>query len=154
MFKTICPSIKANEEIESIARNYTKKLLEGLEYVGILAVEYFVAGSEVIFNEYAPRVHNSGHGSIEGINCSQFENHLRACLGLDLGDTSSKAYSLMYNLLGTKGDKQAIDKMPNATYHWYEKDKVVDKRKVGHVTFTFDSREELEKTQNLVDLVK
>ncbi len=143
LFRTIAPSIKASDEVEQKAKDYTKKLLEELDYVGILAVEYFVAGNEVIFNEYAPRVHNSGHWSIEGTNCSQFENHLRACLGLELGDASAKGYSLMYNLLGTKGNKAEIDSIPNATYHWYDKGQIVGKRKVGHVTFNFETKAEL-----------
>ncbi len=143
LFETICPSIRASKEVESKAKEYTKKLLEGLDYVGILAVEYFVSGESVLFNEYAPRVHNSGHGSIEGTNCSQFENHLRACLGMELGDASNKGYSLMHNLLGIKVNKEEVEKISNANYHWYQKDKVEGRRKVGHLTFTFETKEEL-----------
>ena len=140
--QTKSPSSKVTSGLEKMAQEYTKKLLDSLSYVGTIAVEYFVRGEELLFNEFAPRVHNSGHWTIEGAKTSQFENHMRACCGMSLGSTENIGYSLMLNLLGTKGNVDAISKIPNAHYHWYDKDGLGDLRKVGHVTFVFDSEAE------------
>ena len=82
------------------AEAYATKILDELEYVGVLALELFDVGGQLLANEIAPRVHNTGHWTIEGSETSQFENHLRAILGLPLGSTESRR-ALMVNLIGT-----------------------------------------------------
>ena len=142
---TKSPSSRVSSNIEKQAQEYTKKILEALNYVGVIAVEYFVVGEQLLFNEYAPRVHNSGHWSIEGAVTSQFENHLRACLDLPLGSTEPVGYSLMLNLLGTKGQVDKLLKTPKAYYHWYGKKGISGRRKVGHVTFVYEQQAERDK---------
>jgi len=93
-------------------------------------------------NEMAPRVHNSGHWSIEGAASSQFENHLRAIAGLPLGNTTANKPTCMINIIAEKGDKEAILKLPYAHLHLYGKEERPG-RKLGHVTVQADSYEEL-----------
>ena len=85
---------------QQLANRYLARVLEHFRYVGILAIEFFVQSGRLIANEMAPRVHNSGHWTIEGALTSQFENHLRAILGLPLGSTRALGYSAMVNLIG------------------------------------------------------
>jgi 5-(carboxyamino)imidazole ribonucleotide synthase len=121
-----------------------KKLLEHLEYVGVLAVEFFQKGEGLIANEFAPRVHNSGHLTIEGARTSQFENHLRAIAGLPLGTTHIDAPTAMLNFVGKMPDKAAILKVPDTHFHDYEKS-ARPGRKLGHVTVTAESHDDLAK---------
>ena len=139
LIKTLVGSIDRGSEVFKIASSYVKLLLEALDYVGVLSVEFFQQGDSIIFNEYAPRVHNSGHWTIEGAHCSQFENHVRAVIGLPLGSTQSICPSLMLNLLGTTGRKEDLLKIPKLHYHWYGKHEVSGRRKVGHLTILGDS---------------
>ena len=83
--------------------------MERLGHVGVLAIELFEAGEELLGNEMAPRVHNSGHWTIEGAETSQFENHLRAICGLELGPTTPSAYSAMVNLIGSDPPEGSFD---------------------------------------------
>jgi 5-(carboxyamino)imidazole ribonucleotide synthase len=108
---------------------------EALDYVGVLACEFFVSADGPVFNEMAPRVHNSGHWTIEGATTSQFENHIRAICGLPLGDTGLTAPGVaMENLIGEDADRWAeILAEPGAHLHLYGKD-VRPGRKMGHVT--------------------
>ena len=119
-----------------------RTIAEGINYVGLLAVECFRCGDEWLVNELAPRVHNTGHWTIEGAQCSQFENHLRAVLGLPLGDASARGYSAMFNLVGEKPDFHSILAVPGSHVHWYNKAPRT-KRKLGHVTITAQTRDEL-----------
>jgi 5-(carboxyamino)imidazole ribonucleotide synthase len=107
-----------------------------LDYVGVMAVEFFALGGEAIFNEMAPRVHNSGHWTIEGATASQFENHIRAICGLPLGDTGLVAAgAAMTNLIGADADDwAAILAEPGAHLHLYGKGEARPGRKMGHVT--------------------
>ncbi len=89
-----------HEELQRQAESYLNVLLEKLEYVGVLAVEFFVVDGALLANEMAPRVHNSGHWTIEGSETSQFENHLRAIAGMELGDTTSRP-TVMLNCIGS-----------------------------------------------------
>lgn len=109
------------------------KLLTHLEYVGVLAIEFFVCGDQLIVNEFAPRVHNSGHWTIEGAKTSQFENHMRAVCGSPLGSTALKIPSMMINCIGKMPDRDAVRAYPNAHYHDYHKAPRAG-RKLGHVT--------------------
>jgi 5-(carboxyamino)imidazole ribonucleotide synthase len=127
---------KAPAEGRAVAREaarHLQKLLMHLDYVGVLALEMFVVGETVLANEFAPRVHNSGHWTIEGSRTSQFENHLRAILGLPLGDTSPFGYSGMINLIGSLPANAAQFNAPGLFLHDYGK---VPRpgRKLGHLT--------------------
>lgn len=123
-----------DNNLTELAQNYTQKLLEHFNYVGVLSIEFFVCGNALIINEMAPRVHNSGHWTIEGAATSQFENHIRAITGLPLGDTSAIGKSKMINCLGEMPSRSEILKDPTAHYHDYAKEPRKG-RKVGHITY-------------------
>src|SRR6185503_18943577 len=96
---SLAPALDA-VELNAAARRYARAIAERLDYVGVFALELFVSGGRLLGNEMAPRVHNSGHWTIEGSPCSQFENHLRAVLGLPLGDTRLRNACAMVNFIG------------------------------------------------------
>ena len=131
-----------NRTLEQTARRCLKKLMEGLGYVGVLTIEFFVVKGRLIANEMAPRVHNSGHWTIEGAVTSQFENHLRAVLGLPLGATSPTGHSAMLNLIGEIPESPEILIVPDAHLHLYGKTPRPG-RKLGHVTLRAASPERL-----------
>jgi 5-(carboxyamino)imidazole ribonucleotide synthase len=126
--------------LQATADAYVGRILESLEYVGLLALEMFVddANGTLLANEIAPRVHNSGHWTIEGAETSQFENHLRAILGLPLGSTAPRGHSAMINLIGTAPASDAFLAIPGAHLHLYGKAERPG-RKLGHVTVTADT---------------
>ena len=128
--------------LEHRAVAHARALAERLDYVGVFALELFVHGDRLLGNEMAPRVHNSGHWTIEGASCSQFENHVRAVLGMPLGDTSALGYSVMLNWIGELPDANAILSEPRAHWHDYGKSPR-DGRKVGHATLCGDDPHEL-----------
>jgi 5-(carboxyamino)imidazole ribonucleotide synthase len=117
------------EEAERIAQ----QLLDELGYVGVLAVELFDVGGRLLANEFAPRVHNTGHWTIDGAVTSQFENHLRAILGLPLGPTGVHGASVMVNLVGALPPLEPLEAVPGAYVHLYGKEPRPG-RKLGHVT--------------------
>ena len=110
--------------------------------MGVLAVELFDVRGELLVNELAPRVHNSGHWSIEGADTSQFENHLRAILGWPLGSTAAIGVNAMVNCIGAMPDPAAVLAIPGAHFHDYAKAPLPG-RKVGHVTVTAPDAGEL-----------
>jgi 5-(carboxyamino)imidazole ribonucleotide synthase len=118
------------------ARELAAKVAEALDYVGVLTAEFFATADGPVFNEIAPRVHNSGHWTIEGAVTSQFENHARAILGLPLGDTGLAAKAVeMRNLIGAEADDwAAILSDPANHLHLYGKGASRPGRKMGHVT--------------------
>jgi 5-(carboxyamino)imidazole ribonucleotide synthase len=119
----------------------TRRIAEALDYVGTLAVEYFVVGDQLLFNEMAPRVHNSGHWTIEGSTTSQFENHIRAICGLPLGASDVVATSRMANLIGDECARWAqLLADPQAHVHLYGKQEASPGRKMGHVTWVGQQR--------------
>lgn len=122
--------VRAEAPLEGVAPDYAHRIMEELDYVGILALEMFEVGGRLIANEMAPRVHNSGHWTIEGAYTSQFENHLRAGLGWPLGRTEARGKAICYNLIG---ELPPPDRFPDGHYHAYGKT-VRPGRKVGHVT--------------------
>ena len=124
-------------ELQSLAESYAGRILDALGYVGMLALEMFVDDRDgrLLANEIAPRVHNSGHLTIEGSETSQFENHLRAVLGLPLGSTAPRGWSAMVNLIGTVPPTEQIVAIPGAHLHLYGKAPRPG-RKLGHVTIT------------------
>jgi 5-(carboxyamino)imidazole ribonucleotide synthase len=131
--KTIAPAPGVTPELERAASQHIEKLLRHLDYVGVLALELFEVDGGLLANEIAPRVHNTGHWTIEGARTSQFENHLRAILGLPLGDPSALSPCAMLNLIGVAPDPAAILAVSDAHLHWYGKEPRPG-RKVGHVT--------------------
>ena len=121
-----------------LASLYLGKMLSHFDYVGVLTIEFFVVGESLLANEYAPRVHNSGHWTIEGAATSQFENHLRALLDLPLGDVSPVGHSAMLNLIGTM-PSPAVELGSNIAWlHDYGKAPRPG-RKLGHITVVADS---------------
>jgi 5-(carboxyamino)imidazole ribonucleotide synthase len=119
-----------------------RRVAESLDYVGVFALELFLQGGRLLANEMAPRVHNSGHWSIEGSETSQFENHLRAVLGLPLGSTRMLGHACMLNWIGELPSAAPVLSEPCG--HWHDNGKAPrDGRKVGHATFRSDSPSEL-----------
>jgi 5-(carboxyamino)imidazole ribonucleotide synthase len=127
-----------DEKLQHEAEGYLGALLESLDYVGVLAVEFFVVDGALLANEMAPRVHNSGHWTIEGSQTSQFENHLRAIAGLELGDTKSRP-TVMLNCIGSMPSEKETAEFPKLFRHDYGKE-VRPGRKVGHLTFPASER--------------
>jgi 5-(carboxyamino)imidazole ribonucleotide synthase len=124
-----------------------KKLCEELNIVGTMTLEFFItAQGEVLINECAPRVHNSGHLTIEGCNVSQFEQHLRAILNLPLKDTKIIKPTLMINIYGQdlSVSREILSKNKTINYHLYGKEKALKNRKIGHITICKDDLSDLE----------
>ena len=124
------------------ALNYAKAVADQLDYAGVFALELFEVDGRLLANEMAPRVHNSGHWTIEGAECSQFENHLRAVMGLPLGETAARGHSAMLNWIGELPDERAALAIPGVHWHDYGKTSRSG-RKVGHATVCGHSREQL-----------
>ena len=131
------------DKVTDPARKYARKILEALDYCGVLAVEFFDLGEGLMANELAPRVHNSGHWTIEGAVTSQFENHLRAIMGWPLGSTDPVGASAMLNWIGAMPDPSNALSYPNAHWHDYGK-KPRAGRKVGHVTINGENMVQLQ----------
>jgi 5-(carboxyamino)imidazole ribonucleotide synthase len=123
--------------LQERAEAYATRVLEELDYVGVLAIELFQIGDRLLANEMAPRVHNSGHWSIEGAETSQFENHVRAVLGLALGSTAMRGHAAMVNFIGAVPDADDVLRHPHVHLHFYRKEPRPG-RKVGHMTVRHD----------------
>jgi 5-(carboxyamino)imidazole ribonucleotide synthase len=132
------------DRLQGAADNYLQRLLTRLDYVGVLALELFVTDNNLLANEFAPRVHNSGHWTIEGAKTSQFENHLRAIAGISLADTSVVGFPGMVNIIGSMPHDLAEISAADAVIHDYGKE-ARPGRKLGHVTVIGKSREDREK---------
>jgi 5-(carboxyamino)imidazole ribonucleotide synthase len=137
------PDPATNPALQATAERYAGLVLDRLDYTGILAIELFQRGGQLLANELAPRVHNSGHWTIEGAETSQFENHLRAICGLPLGSTAPRGHAAMLNLIGTTPDRAAVLEIPGAHLHLYGKAPRPG-RKLGHITLRADDRETLQ----------
>jgi len=124
-------------ELQAAAERHVRAVMEHLDHVGVLTIELFVTGETLLGNEMAPRVHNSGHWTIEAAETSQFENHLRAVCGLPLGETAPRGYAAMLNLIGEEPDPAAVLAFPDAHLHRYGK-APREGRKVGHITIRGD----------------
>jgi 5-(carboxyamino)imidazole ribonucleotide synthase len=120
-------------ELQQQAERYATKVMSALEYVGVMAIEFFEKDGHLLANEMAPRVHNSGHWTIEGAATSQFENHIRAVTDAPLGSTSPLGMCAMVNLVGELPDVEFILKIEGAHLHLYDK-APRPKRKIGHIT--------------------
>ncbi|MDH5215618.1 MAG: 5-(carboxyamino)imidazole ribonucleotide synthase [Gammaproteobacteria bacterium] len=142
-----------NEALLDVASEYLTALLDKLDYVGVLALELFVRDDGLLANEFAPRVHNSGHWTIEGAATSQFENHLRAIFDLPLGDTSAIACAGMLNLIGRMPDTSRLPADFPFFLHDYGKSPRPG-RKLGHITVLAENRagrdQRLAKISNLL----
>ena len=124
--------------LQEAAEAHARALAERLDYVGVFALELFVREGTLLANEMAPRVHNSGHWTIEGAETSQFENHVRAVLGLPLGSTAMRGHACMLNWLGAMPDAAAFLAVPGGHWHDYGK-QARDGRKVGHAMVRADT---------------
>jgi 5-(carboxyamino)imidazole ribonucleotide synthase len=139
---SLAPAPRLTEGLQREAELAARRILDALDYVGVLAVELFECQHHLLANEIAPRVHNSGHWSIEGAVTSQFESHLRAVAGLPLGETRMLGCSAMLNLIGELPEPAELLAVPDAHLHIYGK-ALRPGRKVGHVTLRAGSPEEL-----------
>lgn len=140
---TIAPAQQISESVQQQAETYMQKLLDELDHVGVLTLELFETLDGLVANEMAPRVHNSGHWTIEGAHTSQFENHVRAITGLPLGDTSPRQpIAAMVNIIGETGPVEQVLKMPNAYLHLYDKAERAG-RKLGHINILSETQQAL-----------
>jgi len=139
---SLAPAPRLEPPIQRAAEDAARRILESLKYVGVLAIEFFESGGHLLANEMAPRVHNSGHWTIEGAVTSQFENHLRAVLGLPLGSPGPAGYCAMLNLIGDVPDSAEVLAVPDTHLHLYGKSPRPG-RKLGHVTLRAASPERL-----------
>ncbi len=129
------PAPDMTSDLQERAASYTHAVLEHFEYVGVLTLELFQVGNTLLVNEMAPRVHNSGHWTIEGAVTSQFENHMRAVAGWPLGETSARGEVAMVNCIGALPNPSSVMGLPGVHFHRYGKAPRPG-RKVGHVTVT------------------
>tara|TARA_Y100000996_G_scaffold411902_1_gene396917 strand:+ start:4957 stop:6108 length:1152 start_codon:yes stop_codon:yes gene_type:complete len=145
------------------AKELAIKLSESLDCVGVLAVEMFLVNGEILVNEIAPRPHNSGHFSIEACSCSQYQQHIRAILDLDLGESNHKGSAVMLNLVGDENyygkvfyeNLDLVFKTNSANLHIYGKEETRPNRKMGHVTIICNKFEDAyEKAKFLKDNIK
>jgi 5-(carboxyamino)imidazole ribonucleotide synthase len=139
---SIAPAPHLDPAIQRSAEQAARAVFDELEYVGVLAIEFFEQAGKLLANEMAPRVHNSGHWTIEGALTSQFENHLRAVVGLPLGSTLPIGCSAMLNLIGETPDAAEVLAVRDAHLHLYGKSPRAG-RKLGHVTLRASSSEQL-----------
>lgn len=129
---SFAPAADCGPTLQQQANAIAIRVLDHLQYVGLIAIELFQVGDELVANEFAPRVHNSGHHTIEGAATSQFENHIRAIAALPLGDPSLRGYCAMMNAVGALPSRAAVLGLAGAHFHDYAKAPRAG-RKVGHV---------------------
>ena len=140
---------RPHDPAEKQAQRYAERVMHELDYVGVMALELFEVGVDLVANEMAPRVHNSGHWTIEGAAISQFENHLRAILGLPLGSTDAIGFATMVNFVGTMPEPAQLLTAPALHLHCYDKAPRPG-RKIGHATICSPTQD----LENLPDLLK
>ena len=142
---------KLNDELQQQANTVFESIAKKLNYVGVMAIEFFQVGNKLLVNEIAPRVHNSGHWTQQGADTCQFENHLRAICGLPLGNTALIRPTAMVNIIGEDTIPNGVLAIPSARLHWYNKSKRAG-RKMGHINISGDT--ELQLAQRLQMLAK
>ena len=140
---SLAPAPNLTGNLQNEAERAARAVLEALGYVGVLCIEFFELDGKLLANEMAPRVHNSGHWTIEGAITSQFENHLRAILDLPLGSSAAIGVSAMINLIGEFPESADVLQIPNAHLHLYGKEPR-EGRKLGHVTVRAEQAEKLQ----------
>jgi 5-(carboxyamino)imidazole ribonucleotide synthase len=134
---SLAPAPNIAESVQERAQKHAGRIMEDFEYVGVLAIEFFETPDGLLANEMAPRVHNSGHWTIEGADTSQFENHLRAVTGMELGSTDVHGACGMVNVIGQEPDVARLREIPGVHVHMYGKTPA-PRRKLGHITVTAD----------------
>ncbi len=150
---SLYPAPNVTATLQAEAEHYLRTLLDSLNYVGILAVEFFEKDGHLIANEMAPRVHNSGHWTMDAGCISQFENHIRAVAGLPLGSTTPRGYAAMVNLIGTPPDIASVLAIDGAHLHLYGKDPRAG-RKIGHINLCADTPEQrAELVSQVIELI-
>ena len=140
---TLAPA--TNARLQKAAERHLRRVMDHFGYAGVLTIEFFVQRGRLVANEMAPRVHNSGHWTIEGAVTSQFENHLRAIMGLPLGETRAVGHSAMVNFIGTMPDRDRVLALPGAHHHDYGK-APRQGRKLGHCTIVARTAAERDRT--------
>lgn len=144
---SVAPAPDTTDALTQQALEIFTTIVEDLNYVGVLAVEMFQIGDQLIVNELAPRVHNSGHWSIHGAETSQFENQLRAVLNLPLGNMSAHSVSAMVNIIGCGSIAKEVLAVSGCHLHWYGKT-VRAKRKMGHINVVAEDYAQLAQRLN------
>ncbi len=124
-----------DDAMQAEAEDIMRRLMDHFDYYGVLTLEFFVLDGQLLVNEMAPRVHNSGHWTIDGAETSQFENHLRAITGMPLGGTAAKCEALMFNWIGELPARDGLLAIPGVHWHEYGKE-ARPGRKIGHATLT------------------
>jgi 5-(carboxyamino)imidazole ribonucleotide synthase len=145
LYTSIAPARNVEDALVRQGQQWLADLMNTLDYVGVMAMECFVAnegGKQVLYvNELSPRVHNSGHWTQAGCDTSQFENHIRAIAGFPLGSTRYEGYTAMVNLLGkVTVDMQGLS--DNMSLHWYDK-QARERRKMGHINIKATQYEQM-----------
>jgi len=135
LWTTVAPAPRVSPQLQADAEEHVRHFLEHHDYVGVLAIELFEVEGRLLANEMAPRVHNSGHWTLDGAVTSQFENHLRAVCGLPLGSPAPRGPSAMLNFLGDVPPLEEVLRVPGSHVHLYDKSPRPG-RKVGHVNVT------------------
>ncbi len=148
---SVSVAVKVDEVLQNQAAQVFKAISDELNYVGVLAIEFFQVGNQLLVNEIAPRVHNSGHWTQQGADTCQFENHLRAICDLPLGSTALVRPTAMVNIIGEDTVSDEVLSIPSVTIHWYNKDKRAG-RKMGHINVSGEN--ELVLAQRLSALSK
>jgi len=146
------PGPGIGKEQADSAIEFCGRVMNQLDHVGVLALELFSVDGMLLANEMAPRVHNSGHWTIEGADTSQFENHLRAILGLPLGSTALRGQSGMINIIGHLPSREQVLSVEGAHLHLYGK-APTERRKVGHVTVVAESAAAIDRSMTALDRV-
>ncbi|NTS78643.1 5-(carboxyamino)imidazole ribonucleotide synthase [Catenovulum sp. SM1970] len=146
---SVSVAVESRQELQAQAAEVFDKITNKLNYVGVLAIEFFQVGDQLLVNEIAPRVHNSGHWTQQGADTCQFENHLRAVCGLPLGSTAMVRPTAMVNILGEDSVPNEALALPSLAIHWYDKEKRAG-RKMGHLNI--NGKDELELAQRLNQL--
>ncbi|ACA87591.1 5-(carboxyamino)imidazole ribonucleotide synthase [Shewanella woodyi] len=150
---TLSLAIEMDEKIQQQAVDAFNKLSLSMNYVGVLAIEFFEVSGTLMVNEIAPRVHNSGHWTQQGTACSQFENHLRAVAGLPLGCTQAQKPSVMINVLGQGAIPSQVLTIDDVKSHWYGKTQRAG-RKMGHINVSAEDNSALgNKLLQLADML-
>jgi 5-(carboxyamino)imidazole ribonucleotide synthase len=145
---------RRDDPMQALAEDYACRLLDRLNYVGVIALELFHTGDQLLANEYAPRVHNTGHWTMEGAETSQFENHLRAILGLPLGSTALIGHAATLNLIGKPPAIADVLAIEHAHLHLYDKAPRAG-RKIGHINLRCDDQALFERQlATLISIIK
>lgn len=145
-----CTRVRENDPLQAQAEDYVQRVMQELDYVGVLTFEFFDCKGQLMANEIAPRVHNSGHWSIEGADCSQFENHLRAICDMPLGSTAARGPCAMINLIGDMPPRDAVISIPGAHWHDYGKQPRAG-RKLGHITLCAVTQQQFDERLALLE---